>query len=68
MQLEALLFLSHQGIAIFSNKGNFYQLMKVHGQRNDVCREWIKENRYMHPEAVNEQILIMGQCVLRELL
>lgn len=71
MQLEALRFLNRQGLAIFGHQqqeGNFYQLMKVQGQRNEVCREWIKQNRYMHPEAVNEQISIMAQCILRELL
>ena len=34
---------------------------------NDV-REWLKDNKYMSHDIVNEQITIMGHAILRTLL
>ena len=38
------------------------------GDSGSCVREWIKENKYMSPEIVNEQISVMGLSVLRTLL
>ena len=74
MQLEGLRFLSCQAIAIFGQRekqGNLFQLVKALRQKNDELKEWMNESKYMHPEAVNEQLSIMGQTgqtLLRNLL
>ena len=74
MQLEGLRFLSCQAISIFGQRekqGNLFQLVKAWRLKNDELKEWMKESKYMHPEAVNEQLSIMGQTgqtLLRNLL
>ena len=74
MQLEGLRFLSCQAIAIFGHRekqGNLFQLLKAWRQKSDELKEWMKESKYMHPEAVYEQLSIMGQTgqtLLRNLL
>ena len=35
---------------------------------NPFVKDWIRENKYMSPEIVNEQITLMGLSVLQTLL
>ena len=42
--------------------------MMMAADSNPSVKDWIRENKYMSPEIVNEQITMMGLSVLRTLL
>ncbi len=71
VQLKAIKYLTRQGLALRGNdeeEGNLSQLLLAWSENNDCLKEWIKENRYTSHQAVNEQICLLGQAVLRKLL
>ena len=66
-------YLLRQGLAIRGHnddrQGNLKQLLLMMAADSNPCvKDWIRENQYMSPEIVNEQITIMGLSVLRTLL
>ena len=70
-QLGAIVFLTRQGIAIrghTESEGNLHQLLCGWGKDNEVTESFIRENRYISHQSVNEQIEILGLSVLRNLL
>ena len=72
-QLSCLRYLLRQGLSIRGHntdqQGNLRQLLvMMAGDCNPCMTDWIKENKYMSPEIVNEQITMMGLSVLRTLL
>ncbi len=71
VQLKAIKYLTRQGLALRGNdeeEGNLSQLLFAWSENNDCLKEWIKENRYTSHQAVNEQICLLGQAVLRKLI
>ena len=71
-QLSCLRFLLRQGLAIRGHnadqQGNLKLLLIMMAADSNPCvKIWIRENKYMSPEVVNEQITMMGQSVLRTL-
>ena len=71
-QLSFLRYLLRQGLAVRGHtevEGNLIQLLILarDSADNDV-REWLKDNKYMSHDIVNEQITIMGHAILRTLL
>ena len=68
-QLSCLRFLLRQGLAIRGHnadqQGNLKLLLIMMAADSNPCvKDWIRENKYMSPEVVNEQITMMGQSVL----
>ena len=71
LQLRAIVFLTRQGIAIrghSESEGNLLQLMHAWSKDNDILHSYLKENRYVSHQAVNEMIEILALTVLRTLL
>ena len=71
MQLKCIKYLTRQGLAIRGNheeEGNLRQLLLTWSENHECIKNWIKENRFTSHQAVNEQISILGQTVLRNLL
>ncbi len=71
MQLRAISYLTRQGIALrghSESEGNLQQLLKTWSHDNTAIRSWLRENRYISHQFVNEMIDIMGLTVLRTLL
>ena len=69
-QLSGLRFLLRQGLAIRGHsemEGNLRQLLRMYSSFCDM-KAWLKENRYMSHDIINEQITIMGNTLLRTLL
>ena len=67
-QLSSLRYLLRQGLAIRGHnddqQGNLKQLLVMMATDSNPCvKDWIRENKYMSPEIVNEQTTIMGLCV-----
>ena len=72
MLLKAIKYLTQQGLVIrngyHEEKGHLPQLLLTWSEDNECIKNWIKEDRFTSHQAVNEQISIMGQGVLRNLL
>jgi hypothetical protein len=73
-QLSAVRFLLRQGLSLRGHtemEGNQWQLLMMwadnEGSHTDL-KDWLKENRYLSHDSINEQITVMGQSVLRTLL
>ena len=73
-QQRGIRYLARQGIAIRGHdntEGNLEQLMRTwsccEGDKGFISK-WIKDNKYTSHQAVNDQIKIMGQTILRSLL
>ena len=71
-QLSSLRFLLRQGLAIRGHtelEGNLRQLLMMWaGASNSDLKTWLRENKYMSHDIINEQITIMGHSLLRTLL
>ena len=73
-QLSAIRFLLRQGLALHGHtemEGNLRQLLMMWADSEGSCtdlKDWLKENRYLSHDSVNEQITLMGQSILRTLL
>ena len=64
-------FLTRQGISIrghSESEGIFLQLMHTWSKDNDILQSYLKENRYVSHQAVNEMIEILALTLLRTLL
>ena len=61
-----------QGLAIRGHtelEGNLKQLLIMwSGSSNSERKTWLRENKYMSHDIINEQITIMGHSLLRTLL
>lgn len=71
-QLSALLFFLRQGLAVRGHtelEGNLRQLLIMWDSNGSHdLQVWLKENKYMSHDIINEQIAIMGQTLLCTLL
>ena len=71
LQLRAIVFLTRQGISIrghSESEGIFLQLMHTWSKDNDILQSYLRENRYVSHQAVNEMIKILALTLLRTLL
>ena len=70
-QLSALRYLLRQGLAVrghTENNGNLYQLLMLWSNEDKEMKQWITDSKYMSHEIITEQIVLMGQRLLRSLL
>ena len=69
--LSTLRYLLRQGMAVrghHEEEGNLAQLLLLRSNEIPQLKVWLKEKKYCSPEIQNEQISLMGLCVLRSLL
>ena len=67
----AIRYLVRQGIALRGHseiEGNLVQLLHVWANECSDLQSWLRENKCLSHDIVNEQVCIMGQSVLRSLL
>ena len=70
-QLSSLKYLLWQGLVIRGHddmEGNLVQLLMIRSQDCPDMETWIREWKYFSPPIPNEQIALMGCCLLRKLL
>ena len=70
-QLSTIRLLLRQGLAIRGHtecESNFHQLLTLRCEDDNGLRTWLQQNKYMSPEIVNECILLMSNCVVRNIL
>ena len=70
-QLSALRYLLRQGLAVRGHTekdGNLYQLLLLCSSEDKKLKQWITDSIYMSHEIITEQIVLMGQRLLRSLL
>ena len=70
-QLSTLRHLLRQGLAVRGHTekdGNLYQLLLLCSSEDKELKQWITDSKYMSHEIITEQIVLMGQRLLRSLL
>lgn len=70
-QLSVLRFLLRQGIALRGHaegEGNLPQLISAWAGDCDTVKHWLRDDKYMSHDTVNELITLMGQKVFRKVL
>jgi len=70
-QLDAVKFLLRQGLSFRGHddlEGNLRQLLVMLSRDDEDVKSWIKENKYISHEIVNDKISIMANTLLRSLL
>ena len=50
------------------NNGNLYQLLILWSNEDKELKQWITDSKYMSHEIITEQIILLGQRLLRSLL
>ena len=70
-QLLAIQYLARQGIALRGHsdmEGNLMQLLLAWAKDCAELKKWVQERKYLSHDVVNEQVCMMGNCVLRTIL
>ena len=68
-QLSSLKYLLRQAIrGHTSTDGNLYHLLHLRSQDNPSLKKWISDNKYLSPDALDEQIGLMAKTLLRGIL
>lgn len=70
-QLESLLYLSRQGLAIRGHvevEGNLPQLLTLRSKDSPRLSKWLSKGKYMSHDVINEQLHLLSMEMLRPLL